>query len=79
MTAACRLPRLSPGPVCGNGFTETGEECDCGLPSDCTTPCCDPSTCRLRRNGTCASGDCCDLQVGRQRRKVQAIYVVNCP
>ncbi|XP_043237153.1 platelet binding protein GspB-like [Amphibalanus amphitrite] len=59
-------PLLS-GSVCGNGFLETEEECDCGLPADCTTPCCDPLTCRLRRNGTCAGGACCDPQTCQPR------------
>lgn len=47
--------------MCGNGFLEPGEECDCGLVSDCTTPCCDPETCRLTPGSTCGSGRCCDL------------------
>lgn len=48
-------------PVCGNGFVETGEECDCGLPDFCKNSCCDPFTCKLRSNATCATGKCCDL------------------
>ena len=47
--------------MCGNGLTEPGEECDCGLVSDCTNPCCDPETCRLTPGATCGSGLCCDL------------------
>lgn len=49
-------------PVCGNGFVETGEECDCGLPNFCKNSCCDPMTCKLRSNATCATGKCCDLK-----------------
>ncbi|XP_031634876.1 disintegrin and metalloproteinase domain-containing protein 19 [Contarinia nasturtii] len=48
-------------PSCGNGFVETGEECDCGLPSVCKNTCCDPYACKLRSNATCAMGKCCDL------------------
>ncbi|XP_037076834.1 uncharacterized protein LOC119098008 [Pollicipes pollicipes] len=58
---------LFDAPVCGNGFVEPDEECDCGLPSECSTPCCDPATCRLRTNGTCATGACCDLQTCQLR------------
>lgn len=54
---------LFEGPVCGNSFVEDGEECDCGLPEKCTNNCCDPVTCKLRGNATCATGACCDLQV----------------
>ena len=38
-----------------------GEECDCGLKDNCDNPCCDPSTCRLFPNATCATGTCCNL------------------
>ncbi|XP_055309385.1 disintegrin and metalloproteinase domain-containing protein 12-like [Sitodiplosis mosellana] len=53
--------RLFDSPTCGNGFVETGEECDCGLPNVCKNPCCDPKTCKLQSNATCATGKCCDL------------------
>ena len=33
---------LFDSPVCGNGFVEPGEECDCGLRDHCDNPCCDP-------------------------------------
>uniref|UniRef100_A0AAY4DWA7 ADAM metallopeptidase domain 28 n=1 Tax=Denticeps clupeoides TaxID=299321 RepID=A0AAY4DWA7_9TELE len=49
---------LSP-PVCGNGFQETGEECDCGTVEDCKNPCCNATTCTLSKGSDCAVGDCC--------------------
>ncbi|CAG9763797.1 unnamed protein product [Ceutorhynchus assimilis] len=52
---------LFDSPVCGNGFVESGEECDCGLPDHCENPCCNATTCMLHSNASCATGECCDL------------------
>ncbi|XP_059857504.1 disintegrin and metalloproteinase domain-containing protein 5-like isoform X2 [Delphinus delphis] len=46
--------------TCGNGKLESGEECDCGTSRNCTHPaCCDPKTCRKKKNKICGSGECC--------------------
>ncbi|KAF2356601.1 Peptidase M12B ADAM/reprolysin [Trinorchestia longiramus] len=58
---------LFDSPVCGNSFVEPGEQCDCGLSQHCTNPCCDPETCLLYPNATCATGQCCDLQTCRPK------------
>ena len=58
---------LFKSPECGNMFVEEGEECDCGLPGRCDNPCCNPLTCKLHVNATCATGDCCDTAVVRFR------------
>lgn len=51
-------------PICGNGFVESGEECDCGSSERCVSDnCCDPETCRLRSNAECGTGDCCNFEV----------------
>ncbi|KAM4675826.1 zinc metalloproteinase-disintegrin-like protein H3 [Discoglossus pictus] len=46
-------------PVCGNKFTELGEECDCGTEQECTNQCCDAATCKFKPNATCSEGECC--------------------
>ncbi|XP_056144803.1 zinc metalloproteinase-disintegrin-like berythractivase [Lampris incognitus] len=46
-------------PVCGNGFLETGEECDCGTVEECINPCCNATTCTLTEGSQCAAGECC--------------------
>ncbi|KAM3914024.1 disintegrin and metalloproteinase domain-containing protein 8 [Leptodactylus fuscus] len=51
--------QLFGGPVCGNDFLESGEECDCGTPEECTNPCCNATACRLKEGAECAEGDCC--------------------
>ncbi|XP_051049244.1 disintegrin and metalloproteinase domain-containing protein 8 isoform X3 [Phodopus roborovskii] len=51
--------RFVSGPVCGNGFVERGEQCDCGTPQDCTNPCCNATTCKLVKRAQCADGACC--------------------
>lgn len=47
-------------PVCGNGFLERGEQCDCGSIEECTNPCCNATTCRLAPDAQCAAGECCE-------------------
>ena len=53
--------KLFDGPICGNGFVEFGEQCDCGLKDNCDNPCCNSTTCMLYANASCATGECCDL------------------
>ncbi|XP_037660862.1 disintegrin and metalloproteinase domain-containing protein 8 isoform X2 [Choloepus didactylus] len=51
--------RLVSDPVCGNGFLERGEQCDCGSPQACRDPCCNATSCRLAKGAECAHGACC--------------------
>lgn len=53
--------KLFESPICGNGFVEAGEQCDCGLSQYCNNSCCNPHTCMLYSNASCATGSCCDL------------------
>nr|XP_037282562.1 zinc metalloproteinase-disintegrin-like EoMP06 [Rhipicephalus microplus] len=55
------LPEDIMGPVCGNGFLEEGEQCDCGPAEFCKNPCCEASTCKFKGNAACAIGACCDI------------------
>lgn len=59
---------LLDSPSCGNGIVEPGEQCDCGLASICDNTCCNPSTCMLYTNASCATGECCDLSTCRPRQ-----------
>uniref|UniRef100_A0A3B4APK0 ADAM metallopeptidase domain 28 n=1 Tax=Periophthalmus magnuspinnatus TaxID=409849 RepID=A0A3B4APK0_9GOBI len=47
-------------PVCGNGFVEAGEQCDCGTVKECTNCCCNASTCAFSEGSQCAEGECCE-------------------
>ncbi|XP_043096186.1 disintegrin and metalloproteinase domain-containing protein 28 isoform X2 [Puntigrus tetrazona] len=47
-------------PVCGNGFVEIGEQCDCGTVEECTNPCCNATTCKMTEGSQCATGECCE-------------------
>ena len=53
--------KLFDTPICGNGFVEFGEQCDCGLKDNCDNLCCNSTTCMLYANASCATGECCDL------------------
>uniref|UniRef100_A0A8C8SH41 Uncharacterized protein n=1 Tax=Pelusios castaneus TaxID=367368 RepID=A0A8C8SH41_9SAUR len=47
-------------PVCGNKVLDKNEECDCGTSQECTNPCCDAATCKLKSGSQCAEGLCCE-------------------
>ncbi|KAK2583790.1 hypothetical protein KPH14_009691 [Odynerus spinipes] len=59
--------KLFDSPMCGNGFVEPGEQCDCGLEEKCDNPCCNATTCMLYNNASCATGECCDLKTCRPK------------
>ncbi|KAI4875240.1 hypothetical protein NFI96_010706 [Prochilodus magdalenae] len=50
---------ISP-PVCGNGYQEEGEDCDCGPVEECTDPCCNAATCTFTPGSECSIGECCN-------------------
>ena len=56
------------GSNCGNGFVDSGEECDCGSINECNNNCCDPITCRFKQEAQCASGECCDVNTCKVSR-----------
>ncbi|CAH3189997.1 unnamed protein product, partial [Porites evermanni] len=48
--------------ICGNGFKEEGEECDCGTVEECekySEGCCNATTCKLLPGSQCDTGPCC--------------------
>ncbi|KAG7459714.1 hypothetical protein MATL_G00213570 [Megalops atlanticus] len=52
--------KLLDPPECGNGFVETGEECDCGSQLECSRSggaCC--KKCTLSHDAMCSNGLCC--------------------
>ncbi|XP_068942306.1 disintegrin and metalloproteinase domain-containing protein 22 isoform X3 [Petaurus breviceps papuanus] len=52
--------KLLDPPECGNGFVETGEECDCGSLAECAregADCC--KKCTLTEDSQCSDGLCC--------------------
>ncbi|XP_077870555.1 disintegrin and metalloproteinase domain-containing protein 11-like [Saccoglossus kowalevskii] len=50
--------RLLDSPLCGNGFVEDGEECDCGTSEECEdNQCC--VDCLLAYHAVCNDGECC--------------------
>ncbi|XP_078522658.1 zinc metalloproteinase-disintegrin-like VMP-III isoform X2 [Lissotriton helveticus] len=54
------LSDLVAPPVCGNGYIEADEQCDCGTPEECHNPCCEAALCKLKPEAVCADGDCCE-------------------
>uniref|UniRef100_A0A3Q2CUU6 Disintegrin domain-containing protein n=1 Tax=Cyprinodon variegatus TaxID=28743 RepID=A0A3Q2CUU6_CYPVA len=62
--------RIQAPAVCGNGFKEKGEQCDCGTVQECTNPCCNATTCTLSAGSQCAEGECCaDCQIQPRSRE----------
>ncbi|XP_067844328.1 disintegrin and metalloproteinase domain-containing protein 23-like [Heptranchias perlo] len=43
---------------CGNGYVESGEECDCGMRVECYGTCC--KKCSLANGAHCSNGPCCN-------------------
>ncbi|XP_029102805.1 disintegrin and metalloproteinase domain-containing protein 11-like isoform X3 [Scleropages formosus] len=66
-------------PECGNGFAETGEECDCGSQVECSRSggaCC--KKCTLTHDAMCSNGLCCRSCKYEQRGVVCREAVNDC-
>ncbi|XP_055494326.1 disintegrin and metalloproteinase domain-containing protein 23-like isoform X1 [Leucoraja erinacea] len=53
-----RPTKLFEATECGNGYVESGEECDCGLRMECFGTCC--KKCSLANGAHCSDGPCCN-------------------
>ncbi|KAM4558513.1 disintegrin and metalloproteinase domain-containing protein 23 isoform 3-T3 [Odontesthes bonariensis] len=60
---------------CGNGFVEVGEECDCGMRTDCYKECC--KKCSLANGAHCSDGPCCNNTCLFYPRGYSCRYAVN--
>ncbi|XP_041047494.1 disintegrin and metalloproteinase domain-containing protein 12-like isoform X2 [Carcharodon carcharias] len=55
------IAKLVGGPECGNLYVERNEDCDCGIPGECSDICCEPATCTFKPGALCSStGACCE-------------------
>ncbi|XP_061579451.1 disintegrin and metalloproteinase domain-containing protein 23 isoform X1 [Cololabis saira] len=70
-----RPKKLFDAAHCGNGFIETGEDCDCGLRSDCYKECC--KKCSLANGAHCSDGPCCNNTCLFYPRGYSCRYAVN--
>lgn len=69
-------PKKLFGPTeCGNGYVETGEECDCGAKTDCHKECC--KKCSLSNGAHCSDGPCCNNTCLFYPRGFSCRYAVN--
>ncbi|CAB4042568.1 Hypothetical predicted protein, partial [Paramuricea clavata] len=49
--------------ICGNGFVEEGEQCDCGTQKECDyfgNKCCNATSCTFLPGAACSHGECCE-------------------
>uniref|UniRef100_A0A8C1C410 ADAM metallopeptidase domain 23a n=1 Tax=Cyprinus carpio carpio TaxID=630221 RepID=A0A8C1C410_CYPCA len=60
---------------CGNGYTEVGEECDCGARMECYKDCC--KKCSLSNGAHCSDGPCCNSTCLFYPRGYSCRYAVN--
>ncbi|XP_078411545.1 disintegrin and metalloproteinase domain-containing protein 12-like [Cetorhinus maximus] len=55
------IDKLVGGFECGNLYVEGDEECDCGIPEECSDICCEPTTCKFKPGALCSNtGACCE-------------------
>ncbi|XP_069789915.1 disintegrin and metalloproteinase domain-containing protein 23-like isoform X2 [Narcine bancroftii] len=60
---------------CGNGYVESGEECDCGVRMECFGTCC--KKCSLANGAHCSDGPCCNQTCQFLKRGYDCRYAVN--
>uniref|UniRef100_A0AAX7TRL4 ADAM metallopeptidase domain 23a n=1 Tax=Astatotilapia calliptera TaxID=8154 RepID=A0AAX7TRL4_ASTCA len=66
-----RPTKLFEAANCGNGFVELGEECDCGLRTECC------KKCSLANGAHCSDGPCCNKTCLFYPRGYSCRYAVN--
>uniref|UniRef100_A0A8C6X7Z5 ADAM metallopeptidase domain 23 n=1 Tax=Naja naja TaxID=35670 RepID=A0A8C6X7Z5_NAJNA len=70
-----RPTKLFDATECGNGYVEPGEDCDCGIQTDCHAECC--KKCSLSNGAHCSDGPCCNDTCLFFPRGFECRYAVN--